>query len=93
MKTMSKQIQIKPEDLAEAEDLDFTAEKEIWNSYKLSDGSTLKLKLVLRGVKRLKMCNPDGIPIYMTNTITVTRAVNVPKKLRAKPKLNVTYRV
>jgi len=40
-----------PQDLEEAEDLDFTEVKETWNCYKLSDGSTMKIKLVLSGEK------------------------------------------
>jgi len=75
-----------PKDLEEAEDLDFTEEREHWNSYKLSDGSILKVKLVLQGVKRLQKWNPDGTPIYVINSTNVVRVVNVPKNLRAKPK-------
>ena len=67
-------------------DLDFTEEEEHWNSYRLSDGATLKIKLVLRGVKRLKGYEPDGTPIYVINSINVVRAVNVPEELKAKPK-------
>ena len=67
-------------------DLDFTEEEEHWNSYRLSDGATLKVKLVLRGVKRLKRYEPDGTPIYVINSINVVRAVNVPEELKAKPK-------
>ncbi|KPV61695.1 MAG: hypothetical protein AOA66_1665 [Candidatus Bathyarchaeota archaeon BA2] len=43
--------QITPEDLAKAEDVDFEQEKEHWNTYKLKDGTTLMVKLVLVGVK------------------------------------------
>lgn len=67
-------------------DLDFTEEEEHWNSYRLSDGTTLKVKLVLRGVKRLKRYEPDGTPIYVINSLNVVRAVNVPGELKAKPK-------
>jgi len=67
-------------------DLDFNEEEEHWNTYRLSDGTTLKVKLVLRGVKRLKRYEPDGTPIYVINSINVVRAVNVPKDLNAKPK-------
>ena len=77
---------VKPEDLAEAEDLDFEDTKEYWNVYKLSDGTTLKIKLVLRGVKRLKKFLPDGSPIYMVNSTNVVRAISIPKKLMGKPK-------
>ena len=81
-------MSITPKDLEDAEDLDFGEEKEKWNSYKLSDGTTLKVKLVLRGVKRLKKWNPDGTPIYVINAINVVRAVDLSKKLCAKPKIN-----
>lgn len=67
-------------------DLDFEEVEENWNTYTLSDGTTLKVKLVLRGVKRLKRYEPDGTPIYVINSINVVRAVNVPKELKVKPK-------
>jgi len=67
-------------------DLDFKEVEENWNTYNLSDGTTLKVKLVLRGVKRLKNFEPDGSPIYIINSINVVRAVDIPPELRAKPK-------
>lgn len=67
-------------------DLDFKEVEEHWNSYTLSDGTTLKVKLVLRGVKRLKRFEPDGSPIYVINSINVVRAIDVPEELKAKPK-------
>ena len=69
-------------------DLDFKEVEENWNTYSLSDGTTLKVKLVLRGVKRLKNFEPDGSPIYVINTINVVRSVDIPPELRAKPKKN-----
>lgn len=73
-------------DLEEAEDLDFTEEEEHWNVYKLSDRTTLKVKLVLRGVKRLKRYNPDRTPIYVINSQNIVRAVDVPENLKEKSK-------
>lgn len=73
-------------DLQEAADLDFTEEEEHWNVYKLSDGSTLKVKLVLKGIKRLKRYNPDGMPIYVIQSQNIVRSVDVPEKLKQKPK-------
>jgi hypothetical protein len=69
-------------------DLDFKEVEENWNTYTLSDGTTLKVKLVLRGVKRLKNFEPDGSPVYVINTINVVRAVDIPPELKAKPKKN-----
>jgi len=72
--------------LVGSEDLDFKEVEENWNTYTLSDGTTLKVKLVLRGVKRLKRFEPDGSPIYVINSINVVRAVDIPDELKAKPK-------
>lgn len=78
--------QILQRDLEEAEDIDFTEEREHWNVYNLTDGTTLKIKLVLRGVKRLKKWGPDGNPMYLISSTNVVRAVDVPKELKRKPK-------
>jgi hypothetical protein len=77
---------VTPEDIAEGEDVDFEEVKEYWNVYKLKDGTTLKVKLVLIGVKRLKKHNPDGTPIYVIQSQNIVRAVDIPKELYAKPK-------
>jgi hypothetical protein len=74
------------EALKDSVDLDFKEVEENWNTYTLNDGTTLKVKLVLRGVKRLNRYEPDGNPIYVINSINVVRAVNVPSELKAKPK-------
>jgi hypothetical protein len=83
---MSMPIPIKPEDIAEGEDIDFEEKEEHWNVYKLKDGTTLKVKLILVGIRRLKKHNPDGTPIYMINSQNIVRAVDIPKELMAKPK-------
>ena len=72
--------------LAESTDIDFKELEEHWNVYQLSDGTKLKVKLILRGVKRLNQYEPDGTPIYMINSINVVRAVDIPPEVKAKPK-------
>ena len=72
--------------LKDAKEVDFSEEKEYWNEYQLEDGTTLKVKLVLRGVKRLNRHEPDGTPVYVINSMNVVRAVNVPDDIKAKPK-------
>lgn len=79
-------IRITQKDISEAINLDFSEEKEYWNIYKLDDGTTLKVKLILRGVKRLKKHNPDGTPIYLINAQNIVRAIDIPDELRAKAK-------
>mgnify|MGYP001098697598 CR=1 FL=1 len=73
-------------DFEEAEDLDFTEEQESWNVYKLSDGTTLKIRIVLQEVKRLKKWKPDGSPIYVIASTNIVRAVNIPEELKQTPK-------
>lgn len=72
--------------LKNAVEVDFSDEQEFWNEYKLEDGTTLKVKLVLRGVKRLARYEPDGTPVYVINSMNVVRALNVPPEIKAKPK-------
>ena len=67
-------VQITPDDIAEGEDVDFEEVEERWNIYRLKDGTTLKVKLVLTGVKRLKKHGPDGAPIYVVQSQNVVRA-------------------
>jgi len=43
---MEVAVHITPQDIAEGEDLDFEEKEEHWNIYKLSDGTTLKVKLL-----------------------------------------------
>ena len=77
---------ITPEDVAAGEDIDFEEKEEHWNVYTLKDGTTLKIKLILVGIKRLKKHGPDGTPLYMINSQNVVRAVDIPKELIAKQK-------
>jgi len=73
-------------DLSEGEELDFENEKEEWNVYKLSDGSTLKVKLVLVNVVRSRdKYDPLGNPIYGITSQNIIKVLNVPEKLKRKP--------
>ena len=80
------QNQIAPEDIAQADDLDWTQENEFWNTYRLSDGTLLKVKLVLKGVKRLKKYQPDGTPIYLIINDNIVRAMEIQGDIKMKPK-------
>jgi hypothetical protein len=77
---------ITPQDIAEAQDVDFEEKAEHWNIYKLKDGTTLKVKLIVTGIKRLQKHNVDGTPIYVINSQNVVRAVDIPRELIAKQK-------
>jgi hypothetical protein len=83
---LSVPVPFTPEDIAEADDIDFKETEENWNVYKLKDGTTLKVKLIVTGVKRLKKHNPDGTPIYLVNSQNIVRTLDIPKDLMAKQK-------
>jgi len=80
------QVPITPQDIIDGEDVDFEERKEFWNEYKLKDGTTIKVRLILIGVKRLKKYAPDGNPIYIINSNNVLRVFDVPKELKQKPR-------
>jgi len=81
-------VRITQKDLEEGTNVDFVEEKENWNVYRLSDGTTLKVKLVLKGVLRLQKWNPDGSPIYLIQSQNIVRAVNIPQELKAQPSVS-----
>jgi len=66
--------------------VDFENEKEHWNVYKLADGSTLKVKLILVNVVRSRdQYDSLGNPIYGVTSQNIIKVLNVPEKLRRKP--------
>ena len=72
-------------DIEKTVEIDWDSEEEYWNEYKLKDGTTMKVKLVLKGVRRaIDQYNPDGNPVYMLQSMNVVRVLDVPKKLRKK---------
>jgi hypothetical protein len=85
-KSVPPGIRITQRDIIEGVDVDFSEEQESWNVYKLSDRTTMKVKLVLRGVKRLKKYSPDRNPIYVIQSQNVVRTLNVLDEIKAKPK-------
>jgi len=84
------QVQITPQDIIEGEDVDFQEETEHWNVYKLNDGTTLKVRIIVTAVKRLKKFRPDGDPLYIIQSQNVVRALNVPASLKMRPKPSAT---
>lgn len=71
--------------LSEGEEVDFENEKEHWNDYKLADGTTLKVKLVLVNVVRSRdQYDALGNPIYGITSQNIIKVLNVPEKLKQK---------
>ena len=70
----------------DAEMVDFKVEDEHWQYYNLSDGSKLKLKLVLTQVLRSRnQVNALGEPIYSWNAPIFLSIVSCPNSLRSQP--------
>ncbi len=55
-----------------------------WSIYKLRDGSTVRVKHVLRRVRQLPNCAQDGAPIYAGVSDCIVQVVDFPEDLRRK---------
>jgi hypothetical protein len=64
--------------------VDFETMREEYNSYKLSDGSTVRMKTVVTNIIRTDEFAPTGEPIYIVNSQNVVVA-DVPDELK-KPR-------
>lgn len=65
--------------------VDFESVAEPWASYKLTDGSMLKVRTIVTTVLRLEgEYDAAGNPIYTVSSQTVVQ-VNAPKNLRGTP--------
>lgn len=65
-------------------------EEKHWYTYKLGDGATIKVKLVLKSAKRLKEFMPDGTPMYAVITDNIVQVLDAPKELKARPLQMIT---
>ena len=61
-------------------------EEDRWSTFKLGDGSTIKVKLVVKGAKRLNKYSEDGMPVYTVDTEPVVQVVDVPEELKVSAK-------
>ena len=54
---------------------------ESWNEYLVEDGSTIRLKVVVRDIIRTDKFNADGTPVYLVQSMNVVDA-RVPDNLK-----------
>jgi hypothetical protein len=77
---MAGRVRVKfGEEWVEGEELDFEPLKETWNEYRCSDGSYVKLKVVVSKIIKLEKRNPLGEPVYQLSSANVL-AVTPPAK-------------
>ena len=62
------------------EEIEFEPEKELFNSYILQDGTSLRFKAVVSKIIRIDEYNSEGEPIYMIKSSNVA-VTNVPDSL------------
>ncbi|MFH1596100.1 MAG: hypothetical protein ABIG94_07000 [Pseudomonadota bacterium] len=65
----------------EATEVDFKPIKEDWNEYQVSDGTTIRIKVVVTNVFRLDEFDQDLNPIYVTKSANVLSS-SVPEHLK-----------
>jgi hypothetical protein len=66
--------------------VDFETVREEYNSYKLSDGSMIRMKTVVTNIIRTDESTPSGEPIYVVNSQNVLVA-DVPDDLKKSTKI------
>ena len=66
---MSKKVKVNIQGKEiDGELLEFTTEKEDWNSYITEDGSKIRLKVVVSRIIRTDQLNASGEPMYVVNS-------------------------
>lgn len=56
-------------------EMDFKTINEEWNEYQISDGSTIRIKLVMTNIVKLsEEVDRDGTPVYVAKTSNVMAA-------------------
>lgn len=66
--------------------VDFETMREEYNSYKLSDGSTIRMKTVVTSIIRTEEFTPAGEPVYIVNSQNVVVA-DVPEELKRSERM------
>lgn len=70
---------------AEMEDVEIVGETSPWSTFKLEDGTELKIRFNINKVQRAKdKFNQVGEPLYFISQSPMTIRARVPKKLKAQ---------
>ena len=83
MPPMRKKMKVPPHgELKDVEMVDITDSKESWSEYYLSDGTSLRMKVVMTEVWRvIDEYDQEGNPIYITKSANVLTVI-APEGLR-----------
>ncbi len=69
--------------LIDGEEVGFREVEERWNEYELTDGTKIRIKLILTKVIRLDEYNPDNDPVYVIGSQNVL-VTDVPPALKRR---------
>jgi len=69
--------------MVQGEEIAYNTEAENWNIYKLEDGTTIKMKLIVHQIVRTNEFNQQNEPIYVVSSQNLI-VPNVPEKLKKK---------
>jgi len=82
-----KTVELKMRDKTIAGTLvDFETVREEYNTYKLSDGATIRMKTVVTNIIRTEEFTPTGEPVYIVNSQNVLVA-DVPEALKKSERI------
>lgn len=65
-----------------ADEVDYEPLRETWNEYRASDGTLLRMKLVVSKILRLDERNEQGEPIYLITSSNIVSASVPPELMR-----------
>lgn len=77
-----EKIPINPDEINMVPPMDFEVlDGEPWVRCRVSDGTIIKVRTIVVGIKRLPRKNPDGTNVYVIQTNTSVRATENPLKM------------
>lgn len=80
---MAGHVRVKfSEEWVEGEELDFEPLKESWNEYRCTDGTYVRLKIVVSKIVKLDKWNPQGEPIYQVASANVLAVTPSPQDMK-----------
>lgn len=59
----------------EAEDMEFTTGREDWNEYRVEDGFTVRIKLVVSSILKTGDRDPQGNPVYIVQSTNIVKVL------------------
>ena len=59
----------------EAEDMEFQTAKEDWSEYRIEDGFSVRIKLVVSSILKTGERDPQGNPVYIVQSTNIVKVL------------------